>query len=329
MNYKIYYDDVFLKHRSFTYHPENPERLKMVIEGLKEKGLWKNIVKPEKAEVEDLLKVHSSDYVEFIREYCEREEYIDSDTYACKDSWDSALTAFGCAMQAVKNAFEEKGLHLALVRPPGHHAGRSGIALGAPSLGFCLFNNVAGGAVVAKEFGKVVIIDFDVHHGNGTQDIFWNDADVVHIDFHEYGIYPGSGSVYDTGKDGSKVNIALPHHCNDDDYIFAWNEVVEPILDEIKPKVVLVSAGFDAFKNDGLAMMELTEKFYTFAGSMLRRFSVMAILEGGYTVGLKRGVPAFVEGYLNGYDVGDVKPNESVVEVVKELKNVRKDYWNF
>ena len=318
---KIYYDNVFLKHRPVGYHPENPERLKIVRRALEERGYWKNLVKPKVAEVEDLLKVHDGSYVEFVRERCEHFGYIDSDTYVCKDSWISALTAFGCAIQCVENAVRERDLHLALVRPPGHHAGKRGVAFNAPSLGFCLFNNVAGAIVKVKEFfDKVVVIDFDVHHGNGTQEIFWGDLDVIHIDLHEHGIYPGSGALEDT--DGVKVNIALPHYCGDDDYIHAWNEVVDPILDEIDPKVILVSAGFDAFSNDGLATMELTEKFYSFAGGKLRKFSVVAVLEGGYSVGLERGLPAFVEGYVKGYEIEEVNPSSKVIEVVKKLKRI-------
>jgi len=318
---KIYYDEIFLKHEPRGYHPENPNRLKIVKRALEDKGLWKNVVKPKKADVKDLLKVHDEDYIKLIENSCREERFIDSDTYVCRESWNSALTAFGCAIQCVENAVEDKDLHLALVRPPGHHAGGGGIAFNAPSLGFCLFNNVAGGVVKAKEFfDRVLVIDFDVHHGNGTQEIFWNDLSVIHIDFHEYGIYPGSGNVDET--DGSKVNIALPHYCNDDDYIYAWNEVVEPILAEVKPKLVLVSAGFDAFKDDGLAMMELTEKFYAFAGSRLRYYSVVAMLEGGYSIGLERGLPAFIEGYIEGFDVESVKPSARVVEIVKKLREI-------
>ncbi len=318
---KVYYDDIFLLHRPQNYHPENPKRLETIRKALDRRNLWKNVVKPRKADLSDVLKVHDRDYVDFVKRMCERGGYIDSDTYVCKDSWDSALTALGCAVQCVENAVKDKDLHLALVRPPGHHAGRRGVAMNAPTQGFCIFNNMAMATLKAKEFfDRVLVIDFDVHHGNGTQEIFWGDLDVIHVDFHEYGIYPGTGAVDDT--DGAKVNVALPHYCNDDDYIYAWNEVVEPILTYLKPKLVLVSAGFDAFMNDGLATMELSEKFYAFAGSRLREFSVVALLEGGYTVGLERGLPAFVEGYLEGFDVEGVNPSSKVVEVVKKLREI-------
>lgn len=318
---KIYYDEIFLKHKPLGYHPENPQRLEIVKSALEKRGYWKSIVKPRIAKMEELLKVHERNYVEFVKRRCEHDSYLDADTYVCKDTWMTALTAFGCAIHCVENAMKDRDLHLALVRPPGHHAGRKGVAMGAPTQGFCIFNNVAGAILKAKEyFDKIVAIDFDVHHGNGTQEIFWGDLNVIHVDFHEYGIYPGTGDLEDT--DGAKVNIALPHYCKDDDYIYAWNEVVEPILEEIKPKIVIVSAGFDAFENDGLATMELTEKFYAFAGDRLRRFSVVAVLEGGYSIGLERGLPAFVEGYLKGFDVEGVNPNTRVVEVVKKLKEI-------
>ncbi|RLI86295.1 MAG: histone deacetylase family protein [Archaeoglobales archaeon] len=317
----IYYDDVFMKHRPPSYHPENPKRLEIVKKALEERGLWKDVVKPIKAEISDTTVVHDREYVEFVVESCKRESFIDSDTYVCKDSLESALVAFGCSIQCVENAVRRRDMHLALVRPPGHHAGRRGKAFNAPSLGFCLFNNVAGAVSRAKEFfDEILVIDFDVHHGNGTQEIFWNDKSVIHIDFHEYGIYPGSGSIYET--DGSKINIALPHYCRDDDYIHAWIEIVEPTIERIDPEVVIVSAGFDAFKDDGLATMELTEKFYSFAGGKLSDFSVIAVLEGGYSVGLERGLPAFIEGYMKGYSVEDVNPSPRVVEIVESLKRI-------
>lgn len=330
---KILYSEVFKAHRAEAYHPENPKRLELAVEALKTRGLWENPEEPPEAEVKEILKVHSPEYVEEIRQLSERGvTYIDPDTYVSKGTWKAALKAFGAALQAAKLAIKEKDFYLALVRPPGHHAGRSGKAFSAPTLGFCIFNNAARAASLLKEkLGRAIIIDFDVHHGNGTQEIFWKDGSVIHIDIHEDGIYPGSGRVYDVGgegAEGSKINIPMPHYSKDDDYIFAWREVVIPILENIEPKVVVVSAGFDAFKDDGLATMELTEKFYYFAGASLSKFSLVVVLEGGYGVGLKRGLPAFTSGYLAGKaDIEKIFPSERVIEKIKEVKEVQSSWW--
>ncbi|USH00577.1 hypothetical protein K1720_03775 [Thermococcus argininiproducens] len=209
---RIFYSEVFKDHKPEGYHPENPKRLELVIEGLKEHALWINVEQPPMAGMNDILKVHSNEYVKKIQGLSERGfSFVDPDTYVSPHTWEAALTAFGASMEVAKLALKKKDVYLALVRPPGHHAGKKGRALGAPTLGFCIFNNAAGAALTLKEkVGKVVIIDFDVHHGNGTQDIFWDDGDIIHIDLHEGGIYPGSGNIYEIGGKGAEGTDLLP-----------------------------------------------------------------------------------------------------------------------
>ena len=332
---EILYSEVFKGHKPLRYNPENPKRLEFAIEGLKECDLWINVEEPPRAEINDILKVHSNEYVKKIQGLSESGfSFIDPDTYVSPHTWKAALMAFGASMQVAKLALKKKDVYLALIRPPGHHAGKKGRALGAPTLGFCIFNNAAGAALMLKEkAGKVVIIDFDVHHGNGTQDIFWDDGDVVHIDLHESGIYPGSGDIYEIGgkgAEGSKINLPMPHYSKDDDYIFVWQEIVLPILEDIGPRAILVSAGFDAFKGDGLAMMELSERFYYFAGASLSRFSLAVILEGGYSVGLKRGLPAFIRGYLEGEpEFEKISPKYETIKVVEEVREIQSEWCGF
>jgi len=330
---KILYNPEVLKHKPKFYHVENPERVLTILNSLKSHGFNDIILIEGKSSINEVLEIHSKEYIDSIVELCKDSfNYYDGDTYVSNGTLDSALTAFKLAKEAVKLALKKKDLYFALTRPPGHHAGISGRALGAVSNGFCIFNNVAGAAKLAKKYLKrVIIIDFDVHHGNGTQEIFWNDSNIIHIDFHQKGIYPGTGDIFDIGgkdAEGTKINLPLPAHSTDADYIFAWNEIVELILDYFKPAVVLVSAGFDAFINDGLASMDLTETFYRFAGDKLSKYSVVSVLEGGYGIGLKYGVPAFLDGYvkageiLNNLDSQYKTPPSGNIESM--VKNVKK-----
>lgn len=276
MKFGILYTPISLEHRPDGYHPENPGRLKRAVEGLKKAGLWKNVIEPEAVQEKELLRVHDGEYVELVKELGRSFDYLDPDTYVSPGTFNAARHAFGAVKKAVELVLDEKGLYLALVRPPGHHAGRKGRAFNAPTLGFCIFNNAAYAAKLLEGLtGKALVIDFDAHHGNGTQEILWNDSDVVHIDLHERDIYPGSGYEYEIGgkgAEGTKVNIPMPHYSGDDDYIYAWNEVVLPIVAQFKPDVIIVSAGFDGFHGDGLTTLRLSEVFYAYAGTTLARY---------------------------------------------------------
>ncbi len=344
--YTYIYGEVFELHRPKLYHPENPTRLRIAIEGLKNANLWTNdrVLPPTEATLEDVLKVHDREYVEEVVKSIEYGmDMLDADTYICEDSLRAALAAFGSAMKAVDIVMEKSPiLVFVLARPPGHHAGVAGRAMGAPTLGFCIFNNIAGAVRKALDLGldPVVVIDIDVHHGNGTQEIFWNEPRVIHIDIHEYGIYPGTGFVEDIGgKDakGTKINIPLPPYSTSDDYIYVWREIVEPIVENVKPRILMVSAGFDAYSDDGLADMEVDEKFYSYAGTKLYTYSkkfmgVVATLEGGYSKGLRYGLPALVRGYVS-HDEDSasrveecIEPSQRVKRVVKDVKKVISSY---
>ncbi len=334
MSLRIFYSPIFREHRPEGYHPENPTRLDYAIRGLSENGLWdeEKILEPSPASPSDLLLIHDGEYVERIRGLEGSFSYLDPDTYVSPGTWEAALSAVGAARAAVEAAVEDRGLYLALVRPPGHHAGRSGRAFNASTLGFCIFNNSAFAAYTLKERrGRAVVVDFDAHHGNGTQEIFWNDGDVVHIDLHERDIYPWSGYEHDIGgkgAEGSKVNLPMPHYSTDDDYILAWMEIVLPVLEETKPDAVVVSAGFDGFLGESLTTLRLTERFFRYAGATLSRYPLAVIFEGGYSVGLMRALPAFVKGYLEGsVEERGIEPSYEAIRTVKTVLEIQREFW--
>lgn len=345
MSVIILFSNLFYKHDPphGLYHPENSKRLKIALEGLTQEGFSKNMIIIDSLRNQYYTyrsKVHYKDYVMFIEKICGRGEevFIDGDTYVNRYTFDVATHALGCAVYASEMALNMKStLVFTLVRPPGHHVGFSGRALGAPTQGFCIFNNIAAATMYLVEKGlrPAVIIDIDVHHGNGTQEIFWTNHDVLHVDIHEHGIYPGTGLLEDLGGGegyGTKINIPLNPYSSDDDYIYVFRELITPFLSVIKPRSVLVSAGFDAYADDGLASMELTDKFYSYFGSFLRLIStdmgagIVAVLEGGYSVGLKKGLASFLRGFVKPIDVEEINKNvrssRATEYVVKKLKNL-------
>ncbi|WP_430515125.1 histone deacetylase family protein [Pyrococcus woesei] len=330
----IFYSKKFNLHRPSEYHPENPKRLEIVLSKVRELGLEERIEEPNPVEETFVEKIHDRDYINFVKEAVEKGiTRLDPDTYVSPGTWSAALLALGAARSAALSALHYGGLHMALVRPPGHHAGRRGKAMGAPTLGFCIFNNAASAVVTLKEegVGKVVVIDFDAHHGNGTQEIFWNDPDVIHIDLHERDIYPGSGDVSEVGGSnayGSKINLPMPHYSGDGDYIYVWDEIVLPIVEEVKPKVIVISAGFDGFKGDGLTTLRLTESFYSYAGATLNKYPLAFILEGGYGVGLDKGFPAFIMGYEEGKAKAREEPRYETLKLAEEVKDILSPWWS-
>ncbi|AFL95611.1 putative histone deacetylase [Thermococcus cleftensis] len=331
MAFSVIYSPVFLEHKPENYHPENPERLLRAVQALKNLGLW-DPIEPQPVPEEELLRVHSKEYVELVRGRGGAFSYLDPDTYVSPGTWEAALTAFGASRLAVELTLERKGLYLALVRPPGHHAGKSGRAFNAPTLGFCIFNNATYAAKVAEELsGKVLVIDFDAHHGNGTQEILWDDPNAVHIDLHEHDIYPWSGYEHEVGgkgAEGTKINVPMPHYSGDD-FIYAWNEVVLPVLAEFKPRLVVVSAGFDGFLGENLTTLRLSELFFAYAGSTLSRYPLAVIFEGGYSVGLEKGLPAFIKGYLSG-EIREVpvSPSYEALRTVTRVREVIGQWWD-
>lgn len=351
MSIRILYNDALYLHRppSGIPHPENPSRLGIAISAIKNIRIAQRIVIDSRVDFEIaalhyILRVHDKNYIELIESLCSSgDAYIDSDTYVSKGTCKAAEIAVIISIKTTEIALtHSETLVFALVRPPGHHAGRYGRAMGAPTQGFCIFNNIAIAMLYAidKGYAPIAVMDIDVHHGNGTQEIFWYEPRLIHIDIHQYGIYPGTGSIdYIGGGEarGTKVNVPLSPYSGDDDYLYIVKELFIPIIESIKPRAIAVSAGFDAYRGDGLSEMELTQKFYRLYGTVLRVLSkrmgvgIAAVLEGGYSTGLKEGLPAFLLGFLNDVDdleelLKNLTPSRKTVETVSRVRSILKQF---
>lgn len=297
----------YTTHDTGPAHPEKPDRLRAVVAHLGETGIAKDAVAipPRRAEEQWIETVHAASYVRRVKESCARgDRIIDSmDTVICPESYDVSLLAAGGMLAAVDAVVERKvqGAFCA-VRPPGHHALRD------VAMGFCLFNNVAIAARYAQRkhgLGRVLIIDWDVHHGNGTQDLFYDDPSVFFFSIHQYPFYPGTGAAHETGSGegiGSTMNAPMPAGRTDDDYVRVFEEKLGPAVDGFRPDIILVSAGFDAHRADPLGGMNLTEDGYARLTDIARAWAtqhcdgrIVSTLEGGYDLGaLARSVATHV-----------------------------------
>jgi acetoin utilization deacetylase AcuC-like enzyme len=312
-------DALFDQHRPPGHHPERPERLhaaRRAVGGLSAAGVTATRLAARDASDAEILRAHAPPYLEELGRLAGHASALDPDTYVAPASVAAARRAAGAAIVLVESILEAPSPGVALLRPPGHHATR------ATGMGFCLLNNVAiaAYAALARGLSRVAIVDWDVHHGNGTQDIFWRDPRVLFLSLHQYPFYPGTGARGEVGEGdgaGYTVNVPLAQGATDAVYARAFEAVVEPVLRRFAPDLLLVSAGFDAHERDPLASMRLTEAGFAF---MARRLSAIAretaggriafLLEGGYDLeALEGSLAATLEaaagaGPNEGEDVG-------------------------
>ena len=287
----IFTSNSSIKHDTGPGHPECPERIPAILTGLKkiqsQKLIWREIGSFDEKYIE---LTHSKKYLEKINQSFPKEDlvFLDGDTIVSKGSKKAAYDAVGAIINAIDAVMnQEFDNAFCVVRPPGHHAEKE------QAMGFCIFNNVAVGATYLLEkykLDKVAIIDFDVHHGNGTQDIFYNEKKVLYISSHQFPFYPGTGSKDEIGKFNNILNIPLKAGTVSEEFFNSYKKVYEK-LNEFSPQFILLSAGFDAHKNDPLANVNLESRDYYILTKEIMKIAkkicnnkIVSILEGGYNL---------------------------------------------
>lgn len=302
----VYHED-FLKHLTGRGHPESPERLRVLMETLASDGLLNRLtaLTPQPAPVETVLLVHAPHYVQWVEAKCrEGAQCLDQgDTFVCADSYHIALLAVGAVTAAADWVMgAEYRRAFCAVRPPGHHAERD------RPLGFCLFNNVA---ICAKYLQtthgikKILIVDWDVHHGNGTQNTFYADPSVLYFSTHQYPHYPGTGPESERGEakgEGYTINVPLPSGTGDEELLAAFRDKLVPAAEAFHPDMILISAGFDTHVNDPLAGLRVTTEGFAEMTRIVAALAethchgrIISVLEGGYDL---KAMPVSVGAHL-------------------------------
>lgn len=302
-------------HHVFEGHPERPARITAVQGGIADLRLGSDLVVVDAPEAprSALRRVHPAEYLDGLEGFClEGGGALDADTFARADSWEAAVRAAGAGLAAVEAVRARGGgVAFAVARPPGHHAERS------RAMGFCLLNNISVAAASVLAAGeRVAILDWDVHHGNGTQDIFWDEPGVLYVSMHQSPLYPGTGQASEIGGPnalGTVVNIPLPPGSTGDVVQLAMNEIAAPAIDEFGAGWLFVSCGFDAHRADPLADLSLSSADFGALASKLAELAapprrIVLFLEGGYDLEAVRRSTAATVGALVGVDAATEAP---------------------
>ena len=330
--------DHFIDHQTPDGHPEQPARARVMAEVSRR---WVDaggvLLAPRPATHDELVRVHSPGYVDQIAGTAGQRFRLDADTYTSADSYDVALQAVGAAIGAVEHTLAEGTPAIAFVRPPGHHAEQS------RAMGFCLFNNVAVAAASARASGldRVAVIDYDVHHGNGTQWMFYDDPTVLYVSLHQYPFYPGTGAVSDVGRGdgvGFTLNVPLEAGAGDADYDRAMRALVGPMVTAFAPDLILLSAGYDAHASDPLGGMRVSTEGFSAMTAHVQRLAasccdgrLAAVTEGGYDLA---ALDACLESTLTYLSAGpQASPPPSVGDtaridaVIPAVRQALAPYW--
>jgi acetoin utilization deacetylase AcuC-like enzyme len=333
----IFYNEEFLGHVQEPFHPESPERLKGIIQMLHRHGLWRDVIASKTGTLDTLLLVHDGDYLDFIRTCGECS--LTMDTRVHNETYEIASLSAQSAVDAAVWSRERRRPAFALTRPPGHHAGP------AYGMGFCYFNNISIAAKYLQKHGdkKIAIIDEDVHHGNGTEEIFKDDPSVLYISTHQLEIFPGTGRVTYTGEgagEGFTLNMPFQSGCGDSTFDVALAEVIKPVVEQFEPDAILVSWGVDTHYRDTLASLALSSQGHLRQAAELIELSricnkrITFMLEGGYDIPALSEVVAGVIGATEGVDVPqeftDVIDNSCLGRpTILRCKSIASQYWDF
>jgi acetoin utilization deacetylase AcuC-like enzyme len=333
MKTPIVFSDRFNQHDTAD-HPENADRLYVMLDALEQASFYKQLqfVEPEMLPEKLLYEVHSAEMIQRIKDISEHgDSWIDLDTYVCKSDYETARLAAGGVAQVCRNVVEGEAQNAyALVRPPGHHASAE------RSMGFCLFNNAGIAAHELSKKGKrILIFDHDVHHGNGTQSIFYSRNDVMYQSFHLSPHYPGTGAVCEIGDGAGKgytINAPLGFGHDDRAVSQLFDEIFLPIIRQYKPHLIIISAGYDSHHADQLGGLKLSANFF---GEMIKRFQaiqprIVCTLEGGYNLQWIGKCFLSQLGQMMSHPLqfdDDIKGKDDVASVIASMKKELGDYW--
>jgi acetoin utilization deacetylase AcuC-like enzyme len=333
----IFYNEEFLGHVQEPFHPESPERLKGIIQMLQRHGLWKEVIASKTGKLENLLLIHDQNYIDFIKTCGECN--LTLDTRVHHETYEIASLSAQCAVDAAVWSKEHVRPAFALTRPPGHHAGP------AYGMGFCYFNNISIAARYLRKHGdkKIAIIDEDVHHGNGTQEIFKDDPSVLYVSTHQLEIFPGTGKVAYVGEgpgEGFTLNMPFQSGCGDSTFDVALAELIKPVVEQFEPDAILVSWGVDTHYRDTLASLTLSSQGHLRQAAELVALSeicdnrITFMLEGGYDIPALSEVVAGAIGATEGVDVPqeftDVVDSSCLGRpTILRCKSIASQYWDF